>query len=51
MIEWLLWLFRRREEPDTDRLHEWTDRTPLEAHCPDTQPTSPGALDEGHHER
>ena len=45
MIDWLLWLFRRPEEPDTDRLPEWTDRIPLDADCPDTQPTSPGALD------
>lgn len=30
------------EFPDSDH---WTDRTPLEASCPDTQPTTPGALD------
>lgn len=29
--------------PDSDG---WTDRTPLDAGCPDTQPTSPGALDD-----
>jgi len=46
VIEWLRWLFRREQEPDTNRLHEWTDRTPLDADCPDTQPTAPGALDE-----
>lgn len=45
MIDWLRWLFRRQEEPDTDRLHEWTDRIPLDSECPDTEPTSPGALD------
>jgi hypothetical protein len=28
--------------PDSDG---WTDRTPLDADCPDTQPTAPGALD------
>lgn len=28
--------------PDSDN---WTDRTPLDAQCPDTQPTAPGALD------
>lgn len=46
MIDMLRWLFRRQEEPDTDRLHEWTDRTPLDADCPDTQPSRPGALDD-----
>ncbi len=45
MIDLLRWLLRREEEQDTDRLHEWTDRTPLDSECPDTQPTSPGALD------
>ena len=45
MIDFFRWLLRREEEQDTDRLHEWTDRTPLDADCPDTQPTSPGALD------
>lgn len=46
MISWLSWIFRRDEEPDTDRLPDWTDRLPLDLECPDTQPTSPGALDE-----
>ena len=46
MIDWLRWLFRKPEEPDTDRLPDWTDRLPLDMECPDTQPTSPGALDE-----
>jgi hypothetical protein len=46
MIDLLRWLFRKPQEPDTDRLVEWTDRTPLDADCPDTQPTSPGALDD-----
>ena len=29
--------------PDSDN---WTDRTPLDSDCPDTQPTAPGLLDE-----
>jgi hypothetical protein len=45
MWRWLKWMFGQPEEPNTDRLHEWTDRIPLDASCPDTQPTSPGALD------
>lgn len=28
--------------PDSD---PFTDRTPLDAECPDTQPSQPGALD------
>lgn len=46
MIGFLSWLLRKHEEPDTDRLHDWTDRIPLDLECPDTQPTSPGALDD-----
>ena len=38
-------LFRKYEDPDTDRLPEWTDRIPLDLECPDTQPTNPGALE------
>lgn len=29
--------------PDSDG---WTDRIPIDADCPDTQPTSPGGLDD-----
>lgn len=46
MIDLLRWLFRREVEQDTDRLHEWTDRIPLDLDCPDTEPSRPGALDE-----
>jgi hypothetical protein len=45
VIDLLRWLFRREEESDTDRLHEWTDRIPLDLDCPDTEPTNPGALE------
>lgn len=46
----LLGGWREVQEPftfDSDYLDSdaWTDRTPLETNCPDTEPTSPGALD------
>ena len=52
MIAWLadLWRTWRNQPfewdadfPDSDA---WTDRTPLDADCPDTQPSQPGALDD-----
>lgn len=45
MWRWLMWMFGQPEEPNTDRLPDWTDRLPLDVSCPDTMPTSPGALD------
>jgi hypothetical protein len=38
MWEFLKWLFRRPVEPDTDRLHEWSDRIPLNFPPPTTRP-------------
>jgi len=46
MIQWLVGLFRKPDEPDSGFPDfDFTDRTPLDADCPDTQPTSPGALE------
>lgn len=40
-------LFKKSEEVDTGFPdHDFSDRIPLDADCPDTQPTHPGALDE-----
>lgn len=38
MIDFLRWLLRREEEQDTDRLHEWSDRIPLNFPPPTTRP-------------
>lgn len=51
MIRWLLDLFSVWRQPphlfDSDFLSSdsFSDRIPLDAECPDTQPTRPGALD------
>ena len=34
--------------PDPDEFGDFVDRTPEGLECPDTQPTSPGALDTLH---
>lgn len=52
MIAWLIDLWRTwRNQPfewdfDFPDSDNWTDRTPIDADCPDTQPTSPGGLDD-----
>lgn len=38
MWDFLKWLFRRPEEPDTDRLQEWTDPIPLDFPPATTRP-------------
>lgn len=38
MIDWLRWIFRKEEESDTDRLHEWSDWIPLDFPAPTTRP-------------
>ena len=47
MSVWAAWVdpmdvFDDDTFPDSDG---WTDRIPLDADCPDTQPSQPGALD------
>lgn len=34
------------DEDDFPNSDNWSDRTPLDSDCPDTQPTAPGLLDE-----
>ena len=45
MIAWLIALWRSWQEPFDVLDSEF----PGDLDCPETQPTSPGLLDEGHH--
>ena len=48
LLAWIASFWAPPEEPDTGYPDSggFTDRIPLDADCPDTQPSQPGALDD-----